>query len=166
MVRRRRGGMGSGATMMTMQRRDGQVATLPPPTLGIRQLEQENPKLLRKNNEPRQQLHMQTRWTSLLTGPHFDMPIAAPSTYLSYLSADYPECDLKRWCRLRVCPPQRRSRVPQNLLLPPPSDGGYLPSSSTNMSVFSSPGLKSSNPPHFVSRAGQLHANALVMLVA
>ncbi|KAH9024297.1 hypothetical protein EDB85DRAFT_276099 [Lactarius pseudohatsudake] len=113
MVRRRRGGMGSGATMMTMQRRDGQVATLPPPTLGIRQLEQENPQLLRKNNEPRQQLHMQTRWTSLLTGPHFDMPIAAPSTYLSYLSADYPECDLKRWCRLRVCPPQRRSRVPQ-----------------------------------------------------
>jgi len=38
-----------------------QVAALPPPTLRIRQLEQENSKLLRENDELRRQLHMQTR---------------------------------------------------------------------------------------------------------
>ena len=72
-----------------------QVAALPPPTLRIRQLEQENSKLVRENDELRRQLHMQTRRpSSLMTDPHFDM--ARRSSFHSSVSADYPDRDLKR----------------------------------------------------------------------
>jgi hypothetical protein len=72
-----------------------QVAALPPPTLRIRQLEQENSKLLRENDELRRQLHMQTRRpSSLMTDPHFDM--ARRGSFHSSVSADYPDRDLKR----------------------------------------------------------------------
>jgi len=71
-----------------------QVAALPPPTLRIRQLEQENSKLLRENDELRRQLHMQTRRPSLMTDPHFDM--ARRGSFHSSVSADYPDRDLKR----------------------------------------------------------------------
>jgi hypothetical protein len=71
-----------------------QVAALPPPTMRIRQLEQENSKLLRENDELRRQLHMQTRRPSLMTDPHFD--IARRSSFQSSISSDYPDRDLKR----------------------------------------------------------------------
>jgi hypothetical protein len=72
-----------------------QVAALPPPTLRIRQLEQENSKLLRENDELRRQLHMQTRRpSSLMTDPHFD--ITRRGSFHSSVSADYPDRDLKR----------------------------------------------------------------------
>ena len=71
-----------------------QVAALPPPTLRIRQLEQENSKLMRENDELRRQLHMQTRRPSLMTDPHFD--IARRGSFQSTMSSDYPDRDLKR----------------------------------------------------------------------
>jgi len=71
-----------------------QVAALPPPTLRIRQLEQENSKLLRENDELRRQLHMQTRRPSLMTDPHFD--IARRGSFQSTISSDYPDRDIKR----------------------------------------------------------------------
>ncbi len=71
-----------------------QVAALPPPTLRIRQLEQENSKLLRENEELRRQLHIQTRRPSLLTDPHFDM--TRRGSFHSSVSADYPDRELKR----------------------------------------------------------------------
>ncbi|KAI0289415.1 hypothetical protein B0F90DRAFT_1657845 [Multifurca ochricompacta] len=72
-----------------------QVAALPPPTLRIRQLEQENAKLLRENDELRRQLHMQTRRPSLMTDPHFDIARGRHS-YQSSISGDYPDRDIKR----------------------------------------------------------------------
>ena len=83
-----------------------QVAALPPPTLRIRQLEQENAKLMRENEELRRQLHMQTRRPSLMTDPHFDM--ARRGSFQSSMSSDYPDRELKR------------RRVSQNV------DGVYL----------------------------------------
>lgn len=71
-----------------------QVAALPPPTLRIRQLEQENTKLMRENEELRRQLHMQTRRPSLMTDPHFDM--ARRGSFQSSMSSDYPDRELKR----------------------------------------------------------------------
>lgn len=71
-----------------------QVAALPPPTLRIRQLEQENTKLIRENEEMRRQLHMQTRRPSLMTDPHLDM--ARRSSFQSSMSSDYPDRELKR----------------------------------------------------------------------
>lgn len=71
-----------------------QVAALPPPTLRIRQLEQENTKLIRENEELRRQLHMQTRRPSLMTDPHLDM--ARRSSFQSSMSSDYPDRELKR----------------------------------------------------------------------
>lgn len=71
-----------------------QVAALPPPTLRIRQLEQENAKLMRENEELRRQLHMQTRRPSLMTDPHFDM--ARRGSFQSSMSSDYPDRELKR----------------------------------------------------------------------
>lgn len=71
-----------------------QVAALPPPTLRIRQLEQENAKLIRENEELRRQLHMQTRRPSLMTDPHFDM--ARRGSFQSSMSSDYPDRELKR----------------------------------------------------------------------
>jgi len=71
-----------------------QVAALPPPTLRIRQLEQENSKLMRENDELRRQLHMQTRRPSLMTDPHFD--IARRGSFQSTMSSDYPDRDIKR----------------------------------------------------------------------
>ena len=71
-----------------------QVASLPPPTLRIRQLEQENSKLMRENDELRRQLHMQARRPSLMTDPHFDM--ARRGSFQSSISSDYPDRDLKR----------------------------------------------------------------------
>lgn len=71
-----------------------QVAALPPPTLRIRQLEQENSKLIRENEELRRQLHMQTRRPSLMTDPHLDM--ARRGSFQSSMSSDYPDRDLKR----------------------------------------------------------------------
>jgi hypothetical protein len=50
-----------------------QITALPPPSLRLRQLEQENTKLIRENEELRHQLHMQTRRPSLITDPHLDM---------------------------------------------------------------------------------------------
>lgn len=168
-----------------------QVAALPPPTLRIRQLEQENSKLLRENDELRRQLHMQTRRpSSLMTDPHFDM--ARRGSFHSSVSADYPDRDLKRrrmsqnvdevylvivlssQCALHVharlhshlfffflltehCDLQSPSQTPSppttealarpsNFSPPPPlSHGAYMPSSSTNTSAYSSPGLNSSN---------------------
>jgi hypothetical protein len=71
-----------------------QVAALPPPTLRIRQLEQENSKLMRENDELRRQMHMQTRRPSLMTDPHFD--IARRGSFQSSMSSDYPDRDIKR----------------------------------------------------------------------
>ena len=71
-----------------------QVAALPPPTLRIRQLRQENTKLIRENDELRRQLHMQTRRPSLMTDPHLDM--ARRSSFQSSMSSDYPDRELKR----------------------------------------------------------------------
>jgi hypothetical protein len=71
-----------------------QVAALPPPTLRIRQLEQENTKLIRENEELRRQLHM-TRRPSLMTDPHFDMARRG-SFQSSSMSSDYPDRELKR----------------------------------------------------------------------
>lgn len=71
-----------------------QVAALPPPTLRIRQLEQENSKLLRENDELRRQLHMQARRPSLMTDPHFDL--ARRGSFQSSMSSDYPDRDIKR----------------------------------------------------------------------
>ena len=71
-----------------------QVAALPPPTLRIRQLEQENTKLIRENEELRRQLHMQTRRPSLMTDPHLEM--ARRSSFQSSMSSDYPDRELKR----------------------------------------------------------------------
>lgn len=71
-----------------------QVAALPPPTLRIRQLEQENSKLMRENDELRRQLHIQTRRPSLMTDPHFD--IARRGSFQSTMSSDYPDRDIKR----------------------------------------------------------------------
>ncbi|KAH9060236.1 hypothetical protein EDB87DRAFT_1728381 [Lactarius vividus] len=131
-----------------------QVAALPPPTLRIRQLEQENSKLLRENDELRRQLHMQTRRPSLMTDPHFDM--ARRGSFHSSVSADYPDRDLKRRRmsqnvdevylviviashRVVQSPSQTPSPPtsealarPSNFSPPPLSHGGYLPSSSTN----------------------------------
>ncbi|KAH8990942.1 hypothetical protein EDB86DRAFT_3103985 [Lactarius hatsudake] len=133
-----------------------QVAALPPPTLRIRQLEQENSKLLRENDELRRQLHMQTRRPSLMTDPHFDM--ARRGSFHSSVSADYPDRDLKRRRmsqnvdEVYLSPSQTPSPPtsealarPSNFSPPPLSHGGYLPSSSTNTSAYSSPGLNSSN---------------------
>lgn len=71
-----------------------QVAALPPPTLRIRQLEQENTKLIRENEELRRQLHMQTRRPSLMTDPHLEM--ARRGSFQSSMSSDYPDRELKR----------------------------------------------------------------------
>jgi hypothetical protein len=71
-----------------------QVAALPLPMLRIRQLEQENAKLMRENEELRHQLHMQTRRPSLMTDPHFDM--ARRGSFQSSMSSDYPDRELKR----------------------------------------------------------------------
>ncbi|KAN0139428.1 hypothetical protein V8E53_002929 [Lactarius tabidus] len=134
-----------------------QVAALPPPTLRIRQLEQENSKLLRENDELRRQLHMQTRRpSSLMTDPHFDM--ARRGSFHSSVSADYPDRDLKRRrmsqnvdevylspSQTPSPPTQEALARPSNFSPPPLSHGAYLPSSSTNTSAYSSPGLNSSN---------------------
>ncbi|KAH9983376.1 hypothetical protein BJV74DRAFT_850526 [Russula compacta] len=127
-----------------------QVAALPPPTLRIRQLEQENTKLLRENDELRRQLHMQTRRPSLMTDPHFD--IARRGSFQSSMSSDYPDRDLKRR-RLSQnvdgvylspsqtpSPPTTEALArPTNNFSPPPLSHGYVPSS-TNTSAYSSPG--------------------------
>ncbi|KAH9034356.1 hypothetical protein EDB83DRAFT_2416435 [Lactarius deliciosus] len=133
-----------------------QVAALPPPTLRIRQLEQENSKLLRENDELRRQLHMQTRRPSLMTDPHFDM--ARRGSFHSSVSADYPDRNLKRRRMSQnvdevylspsqtPSPPTSEALARSSNFSPPPlSHGGYLPSSSTNTSAYSSPGLNSSN---------------------
>ena len=83
-----------------------QVAALPPPTLRIRQLEQENTKLIRENEELRRQMHMQARRPSLMTDPHLEM--ARRGSFQSSMSSDYPDRELKR------------RRVSQNV------DGVYL----------------------------------------
>jgi len=136
-----------------------QVAALPPPTLRIRQLEQENTKLIRENEELRRQLHMQTRRPSLMTDPHLDM--ARRGSFQSSMSSDYPDRELKRR-RLSQnvdgvylsssqtpSPPTMEASARQTNFSPPPpppplSHGGYIPSSN-NTSSYSSPGLNSSN---------------------
>ncbi|TFY66318.1 hypothetical protein EVG20_g4778 [Dentipellis fragilis] len=73
-----------------------QVAALPPPSARIRQLEQENDKLLRENDELRRQLHLQSRRASLVTNdPHFD--IARRTSYPSASNEGHGyDRDLKR----------------------------------------------------------------------
>jgi hypothetical protein len=136
-----------------------QVAALPPPTLRIRQLEQENTKLMRENEELRRQLHMQTRRPSLMTDPHFDM--ARRGSFQSSMSSDYPDRELKRRrlsqnvdgvylspSQTPSPPTMEASARPTNFSPPPPppplSHGGYM-TSSNNTSAYSSPGLNSSN---------------------
>jgi hypothetical protein len=131
-----------------------QVAALPPPTLRIRQLEQENSKLLRENDELRRQLHMQTRRPSLMTDPHFDL--ARRGSFQSSMSSDYPDRDIKRRRIQNVdevylspsqtpSPPTTEALARSaNFSPPPPLSHGYLPSSS-NTSSYSSPGMNSSN---------------------
>jgi hypothetical protein len=131
-----------------------QVAALPPPTLRIRQLEQENSKLHRENDELRRQLHMQTRRPSLMTDPHFD--VTRRGSFQSSMSSDYPDRDLKRR-RLSqnvdgvyLSPSQTPSPPTQEALArptnfsPPPLSHGYIPSSN-NTSAYSSPGVNSSH---------------------
>ncbi|KAH9972629.1 hypothetical protein BGW80DRAFT_1313919 [Lactifluus volemus] len=131
-----------------------QVAALPPPTMRIRQLEQENSKLLRENDELRRQLHMQTRRPSLMTDPHFD--IARRSSFQSSISSDYPDRDLKRRRTQNIdevylspsqtpSPPTTEALARPTNFSPPPLSHGYLPSSSNNTSAYSSPGMNSSN---------------------
>jgi hypothetical protein len=130
-----------------------QVAALPPPTLRIRQLEQENSKLLRENDELRRQLHMQTRRPSLMTDPHFD--VARRGSFQSSMSSDYPDRDLKRRRTQNVdevylspsqtpSPPTTEALARPTNFSPPPLSHGYMPSSS-NTSAYSSPGMNSSN---------------------
>lgn len=131
-----------------------QVAALPPPTLRIRQLEQENSKLMRENDELRRQLHMQTRRPSLMTDPHFD--IARRGSFQSTMSSDYPDRDIKRR-RLSQnvdgvylspsqtpSPPTTEALARPGNFSPPPLSHGYMPPSS-NTSAYSSPGMNSSN---------------------
>jgi hypothetical protein len=130
-----------------------QVAALPPPTLRIRQLEQENSKLLRENDELRRQLHMQTRRPSLMTDPHFD--IARRGSFQSTISSDYPDRDIKRR-RLSQnvdgvylspsqtpSPPTTEALARPGNFSPPPLSHGYMTSSNTT-SAYSSPGMNSS----------------------
>jgi len=131
-----------------------QVAALPPPTMRIRQLEQENSKLMRENDELRRQLHMQTRRPSLMTDPHFD--IARRGSFQSSISSDYPDRDLKRR-RLSQnvdgvylspsqtpSPPTTEALARPGNFSPPPLSHGYM-ASSNNTSSYSSPGMNSSN---------------------
>jgi hypothetical protein len=134
-----------------------QVAALPPPTLRIRQLEQENTKLIRENEELRRQLHMQTRRPSLMTDPHLEM--ARRGSFQSSMSSDYPDRELKRR-RLSqnvdgvyLSPSQTPSPPTMEASArttnfspppPPPLSHGYM-TSSNNTSSYSSPGLNSSN---------------------
>ncbi|KAH9955411.1 hypothetical protein BC827DRAFT_1236913 [Russula dissimulans] len=131
-----------------------QVAALPPPTLRIRQLEQENSKLMRENDELRRQLQMQTRRPPLMTDPHFD--IARRGSFQSSISSDYPDRDLKRR-RLSQnvdgvylspsqtpSPPTTEALARPGNFSPPPLSHGYMPSSS-NTSAYSSPGMNSSH---------------------
>jgi hypothetical protein len=136
-----------------------QVAALPPPTLRIRQLEQENTKLIRENEELRRQLHMQTRRPSLMTDPHFDMARRG-SFQSSSMSSDYPDRELKRRrmsqnvdgvylspSQTPSPPTMEASARPTNVSPPPPPpplSHGYMPSSN-NTSAYSSPGLNSSH---------------------
>ncbi|KAN0114359.1 hypothetical protein V8E52_006855 [Russula decolorans] len=135
-----------------------QVAALPPPTLRIRQLEQENTKIIRENEELRRQLHMQTRRPSLMTDPHLDM--ARRSSFQSSMSSDYPDRELKRRRMSQnvdgvylspsqtPSPPTIEASARQTNFSPPPPppplSHGYIPSSN-NTSSYSSPGLNSSN---------------------
>ncbi|KAI9507116.1 hypothetical protein F5148DRAFT_1208135 [Russula earlei] len=136
-----------------------QVAALPPPTLRIRQLEQENSKLIREIDELRRQLHMQTRRPSLMTDPHFD--IARRGSFQSSISSDYPDRELKRRRvsqnidGVYLSPSQTPSPPTTEALArsgnfspppppPPPLSHGYM-TSSNHPSAYSSPGMNSSN---------------------
>ncbi|KAI9452045.1 hypothetical protein BJY52DRAFT_1205783 [Lactarius psammicola] len=122
----------------------------------FRQLEQENSKLLRENDELRRQLHMQTRRPSLLTDPHFDMARDAcrrTSTKYTCTCIARPSFILLNECGGIILqspsqtpsPPTSEALARPSNFSPPPLSHGYLPSSSTNTSAYSSPGLNSSN---------------------
>ncbi|KAA1474619.1 hypothetical protein DENSPDRAFT_852411 [Dentipellis sp. KUC8613] len=134
-----------------------QVAALPPPSARIRQLEQENDKLLRENDELRRQLHLQSRRASLVTNePHFD--IARRTSYPSASNDGHGyDRDLKRRRMSQSVddvylspsetpsPQTTEAMTRPNHFSPPPLQPlPYMSSSSANTSAYSSPGLTSS----------------------